>query len=78
MKFMLAIVCLFAYITAAVAQYGVSNARDGSGNLVRDTGMNPSRTYGQPSVNNLNGSNRNLDPARKTNSAPIAKGSAIK
>jgi hypothetical protein len=54
MKIAIAIVCTVALSTSATAQYGVSNARDGNGNLVRDTGMNPSRNYGQVPVNNVN------------------------
>jgi hypothetical protein len=54
MKIAMAIVCTVALTTSAVAQYGVSNARDGNGNLIRDNGMNPSRNYGQAPVNNSN------------------------
>jgi hypothetical protein len=55
MRFTLAISCMFACGTSALAQYGVSNARDGYGNLIRNTGMNPVRTSNQAPVNNLNG-----------------------
>jgi len=54
MRIIVAIACVFALTTPAAAQYGVSNARDGNGNLVRDNGMNPSRNYGQAPVNNVN------------------------
>jgi hypothetical protein len=54
MKIAMAIVCTVAFTTSATAQYGVSNARDGSGNLIRESGMNPSRNYGQAPVNNTN------------------------
>ena len=54
-RFTLAIVCMFACGASALAQNGISNARDANGNLIRSTGMNPVRSFGQPSVNNLNG-----------------------
>jgi len=52
MKFILALVCLVACLAPAKAQYGVSNARDGYGNLIRDTGTNPGRNVNQGPVNN--------------------------
>lgn len=59
MRFTLAIFwtvfCMFACGTSALAQYGVSNARDGNGNLIRNTGMNPVRGSNQAPANNLNG-----------------------
>jgi hypothetical protein len=45
MRFTLAILCTFACGTSALAQYGVSNARDGSGNLIRSTGSNEVKSY---------------------------------
>jgi hypothetical protein len=54
MKLTLAIFCMLTFITTASAQYGVSNARDGNGNLIRDTGLNPARNFDQVPVNNLN------------------------
>lgn len=59
MKFTLAIFCMLACGTSALAQYGVSNARDGYGNLIRNTGMNSARSFDQTPVNNLNGPIRN-------------------
>ena len=50
-----AIFCMFVCGTSALAQYGVSNARDGNGNLIRNTGMNPVRGSNQAPANNLNG-----------------------
>ncbi len=51
----LAIFCMFACGgSAALAQNGVSNARDANGNLIRNTGMNPVRGFGQAGANNLN------------------------
>jgi hypothetical protein len=69
MKSTLALVCLLACLTPAKAQYGVSNARDGNGNLVRDNGMNPGRSFSQPPVNNLGAPNVRPAPfaAPKTN-----------
>jgi hypothetical protein len=57
MKHILALACLLACLTPANAQYGVSNARDGSGNLIRDNGMNQPRNLAQPPVNNLGAPN---------------------
>lgn len=48
----IAMACLLGCIGPASAQYGVSNARDGSGNLIRDTGANSIRNLPQPPVNN--------------------------
>jgi hypothetical protein len=61
MKFMLAILCVLTSVTSASAQYGVSNARDGNGNLIRNTGMNSTRSFDQAPVNNLN--NSQLQPS---------------
>lgn len=50
-----AIACLLGCVGPASAQYGVSNARDGFGNLIRDTGANSIRNLPQPPVNNRSG-----------------------
>jgi hypothetical protein len=56
MRFTLAIVvCMLACCTSALAQNGITNTRDGYGNLVRNTGMNPVRGTNQPPGNNPNG-----------------------
>jgi len=52
MRLALAFFCLVACGSSAMAQYGVSNARDGYGNLIRDTGTNPGRNINQGPVNN--------------------------
>ena len=52
MRFMLAIFCLFAGATLALAQSGVSNQRDKYGNLVRSTGTYSPRGINQGPVNN--------------------------
>jgi hypothetical protein len=54
MRFTLAIFCIVACGTSALAQaqYGVTNTRDGNGNLIRNTGMNPVRSSNQPPVGN--------------------------
>jgi hypothetical protein len=52
MRFTLAIFCMFACGTPALAQHGVSNARDAYGNLIRDAGMNPGRDINRGPVNN--------------------------
>jgi hypothetical protein len=46
---------MFACAASALAQNGITNTRDGSGNLVRNTGMNPVRGSNQPPVSNPNG-----------------------
>jgi hypothetical protein len=66
MRIISAIVCLVALTTSAAAQYGVSNARDGNGNLVHDNGMNPSRNYGQAPVNNANNAVNRVAPLPPT------------
>jgi hypothetical protein len=71
MRFMLAIVCLFACVTSSQAQSGVSNVRDGNGNIVRDTGMNPARSQG--SANNPNESTMNVAAPTANNSRPNKK-----
>ena len=55
MRITLAVICLVACSGSAFAQYGVSNARDGNGNLIRNSGMNPGRNYDRTPVNNMNG-----------------------
>jgi hypothetical protein len=73
MKFMSVVFFLLVSVTGAVAQYGISNARDGNGNLVRDRGVNSTRTYDQAPVNNINNSaNRNAPAASPTRG--VAKG----
>ena len=53
MKFTLAILCV-SLVTTASAQNGISNARDGNGNLIRNSAANPNRTVDQTFGNNLN------------------------
>jgi hypothetical protein len=73
MKFVSVIFFLFGSVTGAVAQYGVSNARDGGGNLIRDRGVSSTRTFDQSPVNNINNSvNRNAPAATPTRG--VAKG----
>jgi hypothetical protein len=71
MKTILTAFWLFACITAAAAQYGVSNARDGNGNLIRDNGMKPARSFDQVPVNNPNGANR-TQPRPAATGVPLA------
>jgi hypothetical protein len=52
MRFVLAIFCVLTCGTSALAQYGVSNTRDGFGNLIRDGSTNPRRGINQGPVNN--------------------------
>ena len=52
MRFALAIFGMLACATSALAQYGISNARDGNGNLIRNTGTNPVRAINQGPINN--------------------------
>jgi hypothetical protein len=63
MRFTLAIFFMLVYgTTATLAQYGVSNARDSNGNLIRNTGMNPVRSNPAP-VNTIVAPNTSA-PAR--------------
>jgi hypothetical protein len=52
------VIFLLACATPAVAQ-GVSNSRDGSGNLARDKGLASGNIQPQPMVN------RSINPAQK-------------
>ena len=52
MRLTLAILCLFACGTSALAQSGVSNQRDMYGNIVRDAGTYPARGVNQGPINN--------------------------
>jgi hypothetical protein len=68
MRFTLAIFCIFACGTSALAQYGVSNIRDSNGNLVRNTGVNPVRSNPAP-VNTIVAPNTNAPaPTPQVNS----------
>jgi hypothetical protein len=60
MRFGLALSCLLACCTSAMAQYGVSNQRDAYGNLVRDAGGYSRRGINQGPVNN--GAIKNTPP----------------
>ena len=75
MKFM-AVGFFLGSVTGAAAPYGVSNARDGNGNLIRDRGVNSTRNFDQPPVNNINNINnsvnRNVPAAAPTRG--VAKG----
>jgi hypothetical protein len=51
-RFTLAIFCTLACGSSALAQYGVSNVRDGNGNLVRDNGSTAGRVVNQGPINN--------------------------
>jgi hypothetical protein len=61
MRLSLAIFCISVCGTSVQAQYGVSNVRDASGNLVRNTGTTASR--GQGPGNNANGPTMNVPVA---------------
>ena len=64
MKFILVMFFLLGSVAGAAAQYGVSNARDGSGNLIRDRGVSSTRTFDQSPVNNvINSVNRSAPTA---------------
>lgn len=52
MKIRLAILCLIALSTPALAQYGISNQRDMYGNIVRNNGSYSSTGVNQGPVNN--------------------------
>jgi len=54
MKSILALLWLLACLTPLQAQYGVSNARDGNGNLIHNAGngTNSGRVINQGPINN--------------------------
>jgi hypothetical protein len=52
MRFALAMFCLFACGTSALAQSGVSNPRDTYGNITRDAGTYPARGVNRGPINN--------------------------
>jgi hypothetical protein len=52
MRFTLAMFCLFACGTSALAQSGVSNQRDMYGNINRDTGTYRARGVNRGPINN--------------------------
>jgi hypothetical protein len=69
MRFGLAFLCMITCTASALAQSGITNSRDSSGNLVRNTGMNPVRSSPQPSANNPNGNiTSTLGPTAPINS----------
>jgi hypothetical protein len=68
----LVIFCLLACNNAAWAQSGVSNRRDGNGNLVRDNGVTLPGGVNQGSVNN--GAIRNAPMQPTANGVGVAKG----
>lgn len=59
MRFTLVIFSLLSAGTAASAQSGVTNTRDGYGNIVRSTQTNGQRNGGQGEVNGFNATTRN-------------------
>jgi hypothetical protein len=70
MKFAFSILCMFACSTSAHAQYGVSNERDGYGNLIRNNGMNQLRTSPQAPRNNPNGPITNVPNSLPSTNPP--------
>ena len=69
MKITLVLLCM-ACAAPGWAQNGVTNTRDGSGNLVRNTGLNPVRGASQAPGNNPNATiNGTLGPTRPINSS---------
>jgi hypothetical protein len=69
MRFTLAFFCICACAASALAQNGITNTRDGYGNLVRNTGMNPVRGSNQAPGNNPNGAiTSTLGPTTPVNS----------
>ena len=52
MRFILAMLCVFACGASALAQSGVSNQRDMYGNITRDTGTYPARGVNRGPINN--------------------------
>ena len=60
MRLPLAIFCIFLCGTSVQAQYGVSNVRDGNGNLTRNASA---AARGQGSDRNVNGPTMNVPAA---------------
>jgi hypothetical protein len=52
MRYLIAFLCLLAVSNSALAQYGVSNQRNGQGNLVRDSGPYSPTGVNQGPINN--------------------------
>jgi hypothetical protein len=77
MRFALAIFCLFACGTSALAQSGVSSQRDRYGNVNRDTGTYPARGVSRGPINNgpINNGPINDAPARPSTSNSRTNGS---
>ena len=69
MRLPLAIFCIFLCGTSVQAQNGVSNVRDGNGNLIRNAGA---AARGQGSGSNVNGPTMNV-PARGTTDQSAVK-----
>lgn len=68
MRFTLAISCMLACATPALAQSATTNTRDVYGNLVGNTGVNPGRGSNPAPNNNSNGAVRStLGPTQPTN-----------
>jgi hypothetical protein len=74
MAWKLAIVCVMACSSPALAQYGISNQRDAQGNLVRDNGAYVQRGVNQGPVNN--GQIRNAPAQPPTANANQRNGAA--
>ena len=70
MKIRLAILCLIAFSTPALAQSGISNQRDMYGNIVRNNGTYSSTGVNQGPVNN--GPIRSAPAQPSTTNAGIA------
>jgi hypothetical protein len=70
MRFSLAMFCLFACGTSALAQSGVSHQRDAYGNIIRDSGTYPARGVNRGPINNgqINNGPINSAPARSSTS----------
>jgi hypothetical protein len=74
MRVTLAIFCLFAGATSALAQSGVSNQRDVYGNIVRSSGPYSAKGVNQGPVNN---GTVNTAPAQPpTSNARMDKGTS--
>jgi hypothetical protein len=69
---LLAIFCLLACVNTVWAQSGVSNQRDGNGNLVRNNGVTSPGGVNQGPVNNGASGNAPMRPT--TNAIGLAKG----
>jgi hypothetical protein len=65
MRLTLLTLCMAGFATCAWAQTGITNTRDGNGNLIRNSGTNQARPYDPPKVGAIRST---VGPTPATNS----------